>query len=75
MHNYPYYNRNPDHWLIEVSGIPFGLPGQMLEGGRLRGSGKGVEERHPAFDDLDRSGRLGRPAGGFGQLDSFIGAV
>ncbi len=27
------YNRNPDHWLIEVSGIPFGLPGQMLEGG------------------------------------------
>jgi hypothetical protein len=27
------YNRSPDHWLIEVSGIPFGLPGQMLEGG------------------------------------------
>jgi hypothetical protein len=27
------YNRQPDHWLIEVSGIPFGLPGQMLEGG------------------------------------------
>ena len=27
------YNRLPDHWLIEVSGIPFGLPGQMLEGG------------------------------------------
>ncbi|MBX2924231.1 MAG: hypothetical protein KF746_18670 [Chitinophagaceae bacterium] len=27
------YNRMPDHWLIEVSGIPFGLPGQMLEGG------------------------------------------
>lgn len=27
------YNRAPDHWLIEVSGIPFGLPGQMLEGG------------------------------------------
>ena len=27
------YNREPDHWLIEVSGIPFGLPGQMLEGG------------------------------------------
>ncbi len=27
------YNRNPDHWLIEVSGIPFGLAGQMLEGG------------------------------------------
>ncbi len=27
------YNRMPDHWLIEVSGIPFGLPGQMLQGG------------------------------------------
>ncbi len=27
------YNRSPDHWLIEVSGIPFGLTGQMLEGG------------------------------------------
>ena len=27
------YNRMPDHWLIEVSSIPFGLPGQMLEGG------------------------------------------
>jgi len=27
------YNRLPDHWLIEVSGIPFGLAGQMLEGG------------------------------------------
>lgn len=27
------YNRQADHWLIEVSGIPFGLPGQMLEGG------------------------------------------
>jgi hypothetical protein len=27
------YDRLPDHWLIEVSGIPFGLPGQMLEAG------------------------------------------
>ncbi len=27
------YNRKPDHWLIEVSGIPFGVAGQMLEGG------------------------------------------
>jgi hypothetical protein len=27
------YNRMPDHWLIEVSGIPFGLSGQMLGGG------------------------------------------
>ena len=27
------YNRAPDHWLVEVSGIPFGLSGQMLQGG------------------------------------------
>lgn len=27
------YDRLPDHWLVEISGIPFGLPGQMLEGG------------------------------------------
>ena len=27
------YNRMPDHWLVEVSGIPLGLTGQMLEGG------------------------------------------
>jgi len=27
------YSRLPDHWLIEVSGIPFGLTGQMLNGG------------------------------------------
>lgn len=27
------YDRLPDHWLIEVSGIPFGVTGQMLEGG------------------------------------------
>jgi hypothetical protein len=27
------YDRMPDHWLIEVSGIPFGLTGQMLNGG------------------------------------------
>lgn len=27
------YDRSPDHWLIEVSGIPFGVTGQMLQGG------------------------------------------
>ncbi len=27
------YDRMPDYWLIEVSGIPFGVTGQMLEGG------------------------------------------
>ena len=27
------YNAKPDYWLVEVSGIPFGLMGEMLEGG------------------------------------------
>ena len=27
------YNEPPDYWLVEVSGIPFGLFGEMLQGG------------------------------------------
>lgn len=27
------YNETPDFWLIEISGIPYGLFGEMLEGG------------------------------------------
>jgi hypothetical protein len=27
------YNEPPDYWLIEISGIPFGLTGEMLQGG------------------------------------------
>ncbi|MCX5771974.1 MAG: DUF6067 family protein [Candidatus Hydrogenedentes bacterium] len=27
------YNESPDYWLVEVSGIPFGLFGEMLQGG------------------------------------------
>jgi hypothetical protein len=26
------YNESPDYWLVEISGIPFGLFGEMLEG-------------------------------------------
>ncbi len=26
------YNLSPDYWLVEISGIPFGLYGEMLEG-------------------------------------------
>jgi len=26
------YNETPDYWLVEVSGLPFGLYGEMLEG-------------------------------------------
>ena len=47
------YNRMPDHWLIEVSGIPFGLPGQMLEGGGnpWRGMVYGITNRAGWFGD------------------------
>jgi hypothetical protein len=27
------YNSSPDYWLVEISGIPFGLYGEMLQGG------------------------------------------
>jgi hypothetical protein len=42
----------PDHWLIEVSGIPFGLTGQMLhEGGNpWRGMVYGITNRPGWFE-------------------------
>jgi len=45
------YNREADHWLIEVSGIPFGLTGQMLEGGGnpWRGMVYGITNRSGYF--------------------------
>lgn len=40
------YNRMSDHWLIEVSGIPFGIPGQMLHGDNpWRGMVYGITNR------------------------------
>jgi len=41
------YDHPADNWLIEVAGIPFGLPGQMLEGGgnRWRGMLFGITNR------------------------------
>ena len=41
------YDRLPDHWLIEVAGIPFGLPGQMLQnnGNPWRGMVYGITNR------------------------------
>ena len=43
------YNRLPDHWLIEVSGIPYGVTSQMLnEGGNpWRGMVYGITNRLP----------------------------
>ncbi len=46
------YNRAPDHWLVEVSGMPFGLPGQMLEGG-------GNPWRGMVYGITNRAGYLG----------------
>lgn len=40
------YDRMPDHWLVEVSGIPFGVPGEMLEDGNpWRGMVYGITNR------------------------------
>lgn len=44
------YDRMPaENWLVEVSGIPFGLMGDMLQGGgnRWRGMVYGMTVRHP----------------------------
>lgn len=48
------YNRSPDHWLIEVSGIPFGLAGQMQQGG-------GNPWRGMVYGITSRAGRRENP--------------
>ena len=58
MQNFPYYHRiwygegfnyntPPDYWLVEMSGIPFGLMGEMLQGGgnKWRGMLFGMTQR------------------------------
>jgi hypothetical protein len=47
------YNSSPDFWLIEVSGIPFGLMGEMLEkgGNPWRGMIYGMTSRLPWAGD------------------------
>ena len=47
------YNSSPDFWLIEVSGIPFGLMGEMLEkgGNPWRGMVYGMTARLPWAGD------------------------
>ena len=41
------YDTPPDYWLVEIAGIPFGLPGQMLQGGGnpWRGMIYGITDR------------------------------
>ncbi len=58
LQNFPYYHRiwygegfnyntAPDYWLVEISGIPFGLMGEMLNGGgnKWRGMLFGMTQR------------------------------
>jgi hypothetical protein len=67
LEHFPYVNRlwfgeyfdyegtSPDFWLTEVSGVPFGLMGEMLEGGGnpWRGMVYGMTNRLPWRDDND----------------------
>lgn len=49
-----YYNRmSPENWLVEVSGIPYGLMSDMLHrgGNRWRGMVYGMTVRHPWMTD------------------------
>lgn len=47
------YNRAPDYWLVEISGLPFGLMGEMLQGGGnpWRGMLYGMTTRLPWSGD------------------------
>lgn len=47
------YDSRPDYWLIEISGIPFGLMGEMLEkgGNPWRGMTMGMTARMPWSGD------------------------
>lgn len=48
------YDTPPDYWLVEIAGIPFGLPGQMLEGG-------GNPWRGMIYGMTNRAGWTGTP--------------
>ena len=50
---FDYDNTPPEYWLVELSGIPFGLLGEMLEGGGnpWRGMVFGMTGRAPAVDN------------------------
>ncbi len=58
------YDSKPDYWLVEISGIPFGLMGEMLEkgGNPWRGMTMGMTARLPWSGD---------PAPLWKQWDSF----
>lgn len=51
--SFRYDEMSPDNWLVETSGIPFGLMGDMLQGGgnRWRGMVYGMTVREPWLTD------------------------
>jgi len=69
------YNKSPDYWLVEVSGIPFGLTGEMLEGAgnQWRGMIYGMSSRQgypqanpkPVWDFWDQYQILGKQMIGY----------
>ena len=64
------YNETPDYWLVEISGIPFGLYGEMLEGGGNPWRGHGL--RHDQLGSVGAAtrGRSGKLWDDFGIQDS-----
>ena len=50
------YNESPDYWLIEISGIPYGQMGEMLQGGGnpWRGMVYGMTARMPWAGNPER---------------------
>ncbi len=74
MQNFPYYNRlwygesfgydaSPDLWLVEMSGIPFGLMSEML--------GSGQPWRGMVFGEVARLGWGGEPRPLWKAMDDF----
>jgi hypothetical protein len=74
MQNFPYYNRlwygegfgcdaRPDLWLVEMSGIPFGLMSEML--------GSGQPWRGMVFGEVARLGWGGEPRPMWKAMDAF----
>jgi len=54
------YDSAPDFWMVEVSGIPFGLMGEMLQdgGNPYRGMVYGMTSRYPWSQDPPKLWRL-----------------
>lgn len=65
------YEKNPDYWMTEVSGIPFGMMGEMLQddGNPYRGMLYGMTSRY-RYGGSDRPKYYWRVWDNFGIMDS-----